>query len=145
MSGGGERITVASLLAGEGAQVVKSEDGQVKIIPLKNIYYLSTFGAWCKYLHWYIGANFSFQVQIHVYQGEDEENRGRCVHKSRLFLILISFHKIGHCKSMCSIRYYSEEASEGLEGYSDSSQGMPELEYRWERSFSLRRPLFVEL
>ena len=29
MSGGGERITVASLLAGEGAQVVKSEDGQV--------------------------------------------------------------------------------------------------------------------
>jgi len=70
MSGGGELITVASLLAGEGAQVVKSEDGQ---------------------------------VQIHVYQGEDEENRGR---------------------------YYSEEASEGLEGYSDSSQGMPELEYR---------------
>jgi len=46
MSGGGERITVASLLAGEGAQVVKSEDGQ---------------------------------VQIHVYQGEGEENRGRCV------------------------------------------------------------------
>jgi len=70
MSGGGDRITVASLLAGEGAQVVKSEDGQ---------------------------------VQIHVYQGEDEENRGR---------------------------YYSEETSEGLEGYSDSSQGMPELEYR---------------
>ena len=29
MSGGGDRITVASLLAGEGAQVVKSEDGQV--------------------------------------------------------------------------------------------------------------------
>ena len=33
---------------------------------------------------------------------------------------------------MRQIRYYSEEASEGLEGYSDSSQGMPELEYRWE-------------
>ena len=32
MSGGGERITVASLLAGEGAQVVKSEDGQVNKI-----------------------------------------------------------------------------------------------------------------
>ena len=29
MSVGGERISVASLLAGEGAQVVKSEDGQV--------------------------------------------------------------------------------------------------------------------
>jgi len=68
MSVGGERISVASLLAGEGAQVVKSEDGQ---------------------------------VQIHVYQGEDEENRGY---------------------------------SEGLEGYSDSSQGMPDLEYRSQES-----------
>ena len=39
----------------------------------------------------------TIQVQIHVYQGEDDENRGY---------------------------------SEGLEGYSDSSQGMPDLEYR---------------
>ena len=37
MSGGGERITVASLLAGEGAQVVKSEDGQVKSIPSNHL------------------------------------------------------------------------------------------------------------
>ena len=36
---------------------------------------------------------------------------------------------------ICPIRYYSEEASEGLEGYSDSSQGMPELEYRWRAVF----------
>ena len=42
-------------------------------------------------------TNSTIQVQIHVYQGEDEENRGY---------------------------------SEGLEGYSDSSQGMPDLEYR---------------
>ena len=42
-------------------------------------------------------TNPTLQVQIHVYQGEDEENRGY---------------------------------SEGLEGYSDSSQGMPDLEYR---------------
>ena len=41
-------------------------------------------------------TNPTLQVQIHVYQGEDE-NRGY---------------------------------SEGLEGYSDSSQGMPDLEYR---------------
>ena len=43
-------------------------------------------------------TNPTIQVQIHVYQGEDEENRGY---------------------------------SEGLEGYSDSSQGMPDLEYRF--------------
>ena len=42
-------------------------------------------------------TNPTIQVQIHVYQGEDEENLGY---------------------------------SEGLEGYSDSSQGMPDLEYR---------------
>ena len=77
MSGGGERITVASLLAGEGAQVVKSEDGQVKSIPSNHL--LLVHG-----VNIYNRTNFSFQVQIHVYQGEDEENRGRCVHKSRL-------------------------------------------------------------
>ena len=49
-------------------------------------------------------TNRTLQVQIHVYQGEDEENRGY---------------------------------SEGLEGYSDSSQGMPDLEYRCRYSLAI--------
>ena len=49
-------------------------------------------------------TNPTIQVQIHVYQGEDEENRGY---------------------------------SEGLEGYSDSSQGMPDLEYRCRYSLAI--------
>ena len=77
-----------------------------------------------------IGAIISCQVQIHVYQGEDEENRGRFV---KFFLSLFYFDstRLAVVSSLLiSFRYYSEEASEGLEGYSDSSQGMPELEYR---------------